>query len=299
MQNMFVVENADGVLVAKETRRVSVSSKPTTIYESAEDVPTVKFAVELLQVDERYDELGPKVFWKRYSPEGLRVSVLTTFSVSNLKPVARKRSGSPNRVSWADSTDRPEQASLSVMSPNAEKHKKHIAEMESILNDLKGQLASEPPKEGQVEGVDVNIEDILKIGKALLKESVDLTKEEGIEVTPSETQSSSGAAEVRHADSERFQSRPAPLDVANSNDGSVSNVCSIAAPKPFTKPRGRLFELMVKNVSRDQLLTSEEAEVALFFFTFNAVHILLCDNFSFDDAGAEADQRAHDKASLG
>lgn len=264
VQNMFVVKGGDGVLAPQESCRVSISSKPTTLYESSEDLPSVKFAVELLEVDDRLHELGAKTFWQRYSPEGRRVPVLTTCSVSSLKPISRKRAGSPSRVSWADeSPDELEKdsAAASVMSPNAEKHKKHIAEMESILNDLKGQLASESPKARQGDGAsaapDVNLEDILKIGKALLRESVDLTKEP-LQEPLQEQQHEETHPDSPHRDAQRFQPRPAPVITAvPAPAGGVA----VASPKPFSKPRGRLFELMIKNVSRDQLLTAEEAEV--------------------------------------
>lgn len=249
-QNMFVVKHGDGVLEAGDSCRIHISSKPTTAYDLTDEIPAVKFAIDLLEVDNRFHELGAKTFWQRYSPEGVRHSIVANCSFSSLKPVATRRFGSPSRVSWADeSADESDKVVRSVVSPNPEKHRRHIAEMESILSDLKGQLSSDSVRtEGVEDTPEVNIEAILQIGKALLKESVDLTKEE------------SSVSTERHRDALRFQSQP---EVDTIEQPSVQPAISVASPRPLSKPRGRLFELMIKNVSRDQLLTSEEAEVPI------------------------------------
>lgn len=299
VQNMFVVQGGDGIVEGNDLCTISIAMKPSTIYESVEDIPVVKFAIELLEVDDRYRELGPKTFWKRYGPEGIRVSVLTSFQITNLRPV-RKRVSSPSKVTWADeSADESDRGSITsavvAKSPNVEKHKKHIAEMESILNDLKGQLARESSKSrvsaekdeydsessASLEPGNVNIEAILKIGKVLLKESVGLTADE----ESTQAALAEAPAESQHRDASRFQTRPPVINTAGKAE--APNVQPIVSPKPFTKPRGRLFELMIKNVSRDQLLSTEEAEVSIDDYLFIFFTRLVC-------LGAEANKRAYD-----
>ena len=259
VQNIFILKGGEGVLQGHQSCRVVIYMKDSNMYESIEDIPVIKFAVELLEYDNRYDELGPTEFWKRYSAESIRKPVLTNFQISSIKQT-RKRSSSPKRLSWADeSSNTAEKDMQDPFSPGAEKHKKHIAEMEIILNGLKRQLAKESsPNDNNIElstyngstalKSDVNIEEILKIGNALLKKSVGIINENSSDPTE---------ATAIITEEKPTESSEVEIDLKH----EVADIHQVASPKPFSKPRGRLFELMIKNVSRDQLLTSEEAEV--------------------------------------
>ena len=279
VQNMFVVKNSDGVLDSNSTCLISVVLKPSTKYSVSSEIPDVKFAIELIEVDQRYLDLGSKTFWSRYSPEGIRKVISTFFSISPLKSnISKRRANSPNRVKWADEKVFPQETTLDsnlsindseiiredtsrrvetiediVMSPRKSpaslaKHLKHIAEMEDMLQALKVQLENEEFTEecisvkydNKINFSEPTLENIIGISSALLDESTKLVKSDMV------TEQKVQYSETEQIEESKFQPQIQPI---------------LLAHKPQLRPRGRIFELLIKNVSRDAALSPEEVEV--------------------------------------
>lgn len=267
VQNMFIVKNADGILDSNSESAVSVVLKPSTKYPVASDMPAVKFAIELIEVDQRYKDLGSREFWSRYSPEGIRKVVPAIFSISSLKSsISKRRSNSPNRVKWADDEvsvqNIPFEPILSddfksvhkvtaiqeaevtdniVVSPKKSpapltKHLKHIAEMEDMLQALKIQLESSdsisPEYNEEMFSAEPTLEKIIGVSSALLNESTKLVESDIV-----------------------MEQKSKDLDPEQKPQSAF------LAHKPQLRPRGRIFELLIKNVSRDASLSPEEIEV--------------------------------------
>ena len=74
---MFVVSGGDGVLEGHKSCTITITTKPTSLYGSPDDIPVVKFAFELVEADEVYSEQSARDFWKENGAHCVRKSVTT------------------------------------------------------------------------------------------------------------------------------------------------------------------------------------------------------------------------------
>jgi hypothetical protein len=166
---------------------------------------TAKFHVDIIEADERYVSLGPKLFWARYGPEGLKKEIgadftlLPSLNLSTSSPSSPLYSPLKSRVRWSDDTS---SSAPIFSSPESGSKLQELGTPNMVLPDQS--VPSSHP----------------------LKES-----------------------------SNRF------VEVASVPDISSINPAPSVIQQTFSKPKGRLLDLMVKNVSRDNLLTPDEIEV--------------------------------------